>query len=114
MFDDDDWLISCADADEVRLASEPDFISDIRYAFDAEGKPLRLFVVGRKGNEVDFELTGPPEPERLRHCVETYFHSWTDADPPALTADVANFAAAAAEAAEITPIRRRKRRDPKA
>ncbi|MCX4690441.1 hypothetical protein OG401_40170 [Kitasatospora purpeofusca] len=114
LLDDDDWLISCAGSDEVRQASEPDFLSDIREAFDAEGKPLRLFVVGGKGDGVDFEVAGPPRPELLRRCVESFFQSWTDAEPPAFTADTVSYALAVAQTAESVPIRKRKRPDPEA
>ncbi|MFJ4672514.1 hypothetical protein [Kitasatospora purpeofusca] len=113
LLDDDDWLIPCVDGDEVRQASEPDFLSDIKEAYDAEGRPLRLFVVGKKGNGVDFELTGEPEPDSLRRCVESYFHYWTDAEPPVFTTGSAGYAAAVAQAVESTPARKKKRRDPR-
>ncbi|WP_328954305.1 hypothetical protein [Kitasatospora purpeofusca] len=74
LFDNDDWLISCADADEVWLASDP---------------------------------------ERLRYFMESYFHSWVDAELQRSPLIRRAIAAAAAEAAEITPIRRKKRKDPK-
>nr|BEK70999.1 hypothetical protein KPHV_82260 [Kitasatospora purpeofusca] len=114
LLDDDDWLIPCAGSDEVRQASEPDFLSDIREAFDAEGKTLRLFVAGGKGDDVDFEVAGPPRPELLRRCVESFFHSWTDTEPPAFSADTVSYALTVVQTAESVPVRKKKRRDPKA
>ncbi|WP_406110023.1 hypothetical protein [Kitasatospora purpeofusca] len=114
LLDYDDWFIPCAGSDEVRQASEPAFLSDIRDAFDAEGKTLRLFVVGGKGDAVDFEVAGPPRPELLRRCVESFFQSWTDVEPLAFTADTVSYALAVARTAESVPVRKKKRRDPKA
>ncbi|MFF7456840.1 hypothetical protein [Kitasatospora sp. NPDC008115] len=110
LVDDDDWLIPCESPEDVRLASEPEFVSDIRDAFDAGGRPLRLFATGPKGNEVDFELAGPADPERFRRCVEAYFHHWTDAAPPVFAGDAAGYAAAVVVAARETAVRRRKRK----